>query len=178
VKTAPPRFRRFLSSGIAASILLLIYVWVHAQTTCVNPDVNTATEAWAPGSPINVNASGFSAEQQPCVKAAFDNWNAANTADGSGVTFNVTFNDTPVNTTGQTNVYQVTSQQPTDDQGKPANVFGNTGGQGNGTNRTNASTDVNPNITDCTAITETVAHESVTLLDWVNVRSALVPSSL
>jgi len=109
------RFPRRASLSILAGSVLLVYVWVHAQTTCVNPDVNSTTQAWAPGSTINVNASGFSAAQQPCVKAAFDNWNAANAADGSNVTFNVTFSDTPINTTGQTNVYQVTSQQPTDD---------------------------------------------------------------
>jgi hypothetical protein len=152
------RSPRLFSLSIVG-LTLFVYIWIRAQTTCVNPDVNSTTQAWAPGSPVKVNVSGFSAAQQSCVKAAFDNWNAANAADGSNVTFNVTFSDTPINTTGQTNVYQVTSKQPTDDQGNPANVFGNTGGQGNGTNRTNASTDINPKITDCTAITETVAHE-------------------
>lgn len=175
---APPRFSRLFSSSVVVLILFLIYVWVHAQTTCVNPDVTTPTQAWAPGSTINVNVSGFSAAQQPCVKAAFDNWNAANSADGSGVTLNVTFNDTPVNTTGQTNVYQVTSKQPTDAQGNPANVLGNTGGQGNGTNRTNASTDVNPNITDCTAITETVAHEIGHTFGLGECSQCTAPSSL
>ncbi|HEY7404306.1 MAG TPA: hypothetical protein VIB39_12345 [Candidatus Angelobacter sp.] len=151
--------RRFLPSSIVAGLAVLIYIWSYAQTTCVNPDVTSSSQAWAPGSTVNVNVSGFSAAQQSCVQAAFDNWNSAKVADGSGVTFNVTFNNTPVNTTGQTNVYQVTSKQPTDDNGNPANVLANTGGQGNGTNSTNASTDVNPKITDCTAITETVAHE-------------------
>jgi hypothetical protein len=151
-----PRFLRFM---LMAASIFLVYLLVYAQTTCVNPDVNGAVQGWLPGSQINVNVSGFSAAQQPCVQAAFDNWNAANAADDSNVQLNVTFNNTPINTTGQTNVYQVTSKQPTDNQGAPANVFGNTGGQGNGTNRTNASTDINPNITDCTAITETVAHE-------------------
>ena len=152
---------RFFKRALICLIVSVafIYVLMQAQSSCVNPDVNSATQAWASGSTVNVNASGFSASQQSCVTAAFSNWNAASAADGSNVTFNVTFNNTPVNTTGQINVYQVTLQQPTDNSGNPANVFGNTGGQGNGTNRTNASTDINPNITDCTAITETIAHE-------------------
>jgi hypothetical protein len=136
--------------------LLLITHHVSA-VTCVNPDVKGQVQAWAKGATVLVNVSGFAAALQPCIKTAFDNWNAANIDNGSNVFLHVQ-DGTPINTTGQTNVWQVT-QQPSPDPATGYPRVAGTGGQTNGTNRVNATTNVDPNVTDCTALTQTTAHE-------------------
>jgi len=130
----------------------------HFRTGCVNPDVFTATSAWAINTAISVNVSGFPANLHSCVQTAFDNWNASKAANGSNATLNVVFNS-PIATNGVTGVYQVTYQTPKDKNGNTTTLAGNTGGQTSGGNRINATTDVNPTATNCAAITETMAHE-------------------
>ena len=139
-------------------LLISATVWRVNAVTCVNPSANGATSAWAKGASIAVTVSGFSAALQPCVKTAFDNWNAAAPSNSSGVSFNVSFG-APINTTGVSGVYQVTSEVPKDQNGNATTQAGATGGQTNGTNRINANTSVNPQATDCTAVTQTMAHE-------------------
>jgi hypothetical protein len=141
-----------------AAMLLIVVIWHTHAVTCVNPDNNGAASAWAQGASIAVTVSGFSAALQPCVKTAFDNWNAAKSINNSKVTFTVAFG-TAISTTGKNGVYQVTSETPKDANGNATTQAGVTGGQTNGTNRINANTSVNPQTTNCTATTETVAHE-------------------
>jgi hypothetical protein len=125
--------------------------------TCVNPDNNGTNSAWANGVTIAVTVSGFSSALQPCVKTAFDNWNVAATSNGSNVKFNVSFG-AAVNTSGKSGVFQVTSSS-NDPSGNPMSSAGSTGGQAASGNRINANTSINPKITDCTALTQTTAHE-------------------
>lgn len=136
-------------------------LWEHVKAvTCVNPNVTDAAHGWAAGVTVAVNVSNVPSALQSCIKTAFTNWNNAKTANGSNVTFNVGFDGPKPNLSSQINVYQVTYQQPTDNNGNPANVAANTQDQGrsNGT-LGNASTDINPKVTNCTALTQTMAHE-------------------
>jgi Metallo-peptidase family M12B Reprolysin-like len=128
-------------------------VWA---VTCVNPNVNGATSAWVKGATIAVTVSGFSSTLQPCIKTAFDNWNSASATNGSNVTFVVSYG-AAIDPTGKNNVYQVTQATTKDANGYP--LAGQTGGQTNGANRINANSTVDPNITNCTAATQTMAHE-------------------
>lgn len=56
-------------------------------------------------------------------------------------------------------MYQVTLKTPTDQNGNATTEAANTGGQTNATNRINATTNVSPQVTNCTALTQTMAHE-------------------
>lgn len=156
---------------IAITVLCLLYlgdrIWVRvlAVTPCVNPDQLGMRDAWPQGSTVNVTISKFPQALQPCVKTAFDNWNSANaTANGTKITFNLVFSDTPVTTGpgGGSNIYQVTYEQPINpNTGNAENIPGGTLDQtnSNGTNLVNAKTQINPNVTDCTQITQVTAHE-------------------
>jgi hypothetical protein len=77
---------------------------------------------------------------------AFNNWQ--NSGNNSGVTFSFTYNSTPI--TGA-NTYQVTSQTITDGQAL-------TGGTAN-TQRSTAFTNIDPRVTNLTALTQVMAHE-------------------
>ncbi|HEV2961625.1 MAG TPA: hypothetical protein VG649_07365 [Candidatus Angelobacter sp.] len=139
---------------IAISVPSLI-----ALTNCVNPDVNGPSQAWVPGALITVIASKFPRQLQSCVQSAFDNWNKANQTNGSGVKYNVTFNDTPIDPSTN-NGYQVTYQTVTlrtADGNAP--LPGETGGKTNGQNRVTGVTNIDPHVTNCAAVTETLAHE-------------------
>jgi hypothetical protein len=159
---------RSLPLLILVSLCLLYFgdrVWVRvfAVTPCVNPDQLGKRDAWPAGTTVNVNISHFPNSLQPCVQTAFDNWNNANsTANGTKITFKTVFNDTPVTTGagGGSQVYQVTYEQPAVN-GTPENIPGVTADQTNssGTNLVNAKTQINPNVTDCTQITQVTAHE-------------------
>jgi hypothetical protein len=99
---------------------------VFAVVSCVPPDSAGSRHAWVQGSTVNVNISNFPQALQPCVGTAFNNWNAVKGVNRSNVTFSYVFNNTQVTTgtTGGTNVYQVTYQQPTDPNGNPVNDAG------------------------------------------------------
>jgi hypothetical protein len=133
------------------ALLTLIVLSVAARLvalTCSgpSPSIVGAKQAWKFGATIAVTASNFPPALQPCVQKAFDNWNAANAttnADGnaSGVRYNTVVFGSP-NTSGQTNVYQITWSSTKPD-GTAVNGGGVTGGTTNGTNRTTGSTTIN-----------------------------------
>src|SRR6266436_3588505 len=144
-----------------------LWTRVSAVVPCVNPDTAGARNAWPAGA-INVNISGFPTALQPCVKSAFDNWNTSNqtsspNGNGTGVTLQPVFDGPTLatGTTGGTNVYQVTYGPTYDSNGSVVNVLGSTHDtpSSSGTSLKNAKTEINSNITDCTAITQTMAHE-------------------
>jgi hypothetical protein len=135
-----------------------------AVTSCVPPDVLTPNYAFKIGAAISVTASNFPPALQPCVQKAFDNWNAANdktnpSGNFSGVKFTVTYGS-PVSTTNQVNVYQVTYSSKKPD-GTALSDPGVTSGQANaaGTARINANTSINTSQTTCDQVTVTTAHE-------------------
>jgi hypothetical protein len=87
-----------------------------------------------------------------------------NGGNDTNVKFQPTFNNTQVatGTTGASNVYQVTTEQTTNPDGTPNNgVAGTTLDTPNANNSAlkNAKSQVNPNVTDCTQITQVTAHE-------------------
>jgi hypothetical protein len=136
--------------------------WRVWAVTCVNPDSAGAGDAWPKGATINVNLSNFPAALRPCVKSAFDNWNTNNANNnGSGVTYNPTYDGPTLATgaSGGTNVYQVTYGPTYDGNGNSVNALGSTHDTSSGGTLKNAKTEINSNITDCTAITQTMAHE-------------------
>lgn len=144
---------------------------VSAQSDCDTPEIgaNGATGAWAQNAQVTVviNANQFSQAEFNCLKAAFENWNAAsgNAGNQSGVKFNVTLSSTPVvtgttsNSTGGDNVHQVNKGQLNNGAGADTGGNGNNGGA-----RANAITVIDSRVgTDpsngCTALTEVMAHE-------------------
>jgi hypothetical protein len=154
---------------MAMGIVLLgdgVFERVSALVQCVPPTAAPTNQKWPGGAPITVNISGFPGNLEACVQTAFNNWNSANSkanpnGNGSGVTLDTEANAAPLPTgqTGGTNVYQVTWGQTKDVNGNPTTVFGSTQWWLTSTNMKNASTQINPNITNCAAVTETMAHE-------------------
>ena len=125
-----------------------------AAQNCTNPPTQGQQTAWAEGTQVNVNINPnqFSAAERQSLQTAFTNWQAANgaTGNGSDVTFNITFNATPVS---GASTYQVNRGTP---QGGGQ---AETGGQGNGTNRISAFTNIDSRVTNTTALTQAMAHE-------------------
>jgi hypothetical protein len=157
-ETNMARFRGVVLAVIVIGVLA-VGVWA---VTCVNPDSAGAGNAWPAGTTINVNLSNFPAALQPCVKSAFDNWNTNNASNnGSGVKLNTTYDGPTLatGTTGGTGVYQVTYGPTYDGNGNSVNALGSTHDTPSGGTLKNAKTEINSNITDCAAITQTIAHE-------------------
>jgi hypothetical protein len=160
--TEDTNMARFRGAGLAIVIVIAVFAVGVWAVTCVNPDSAGAGSAWPKGATINVNLSNFPAALQPCVKSAFDNWSTNNPSNnGSGVTYNPTFDGPTLatGTTGGTNVYQVTYGPTYDGNGNSVNALGSTHDTSSGGSLKNAKTEINSNITDCTAITQTMAHE-------------------
>jgi hypothetical protein len=144
----------FISLLRIACIMLLLggtalKVW--AVLDCSGkPPVRGFTYAWQVGSTVAVVVSNVPPSLQPCVSTGFNNWNTANTV--SRVHFNVTFGS-PIDPTNKRNVYQVTMGPVS------GGNAGSTTGQDNGVNRTNATTNINTDQTDCTQLAATTMHE-------------------
>ena len=155
--------------AILAALLLITFAieivsvrYVDAQN-CVQPDTTPRSTAFPQGRQItvHVNESQFSQAEFGCLQTAFNNWNAQNGNNFSGVTFNVTRSPTVLVTSnaagqvtsGGTDVYQV--NRSTD----AVTGVAVTGGQGTTANRVNAFTNIHPNVTNCTALAQTMAHE-------------------
>jgi len=156
-----------LTTIVVLAIGDTLWKGVSAVVACVNPDKASAGNAWPSGT-ISVNISGFPSALQPCVKSAFDNWNTSNqasspTGNGTGVKLQTVFDGPTLTTgaTGGTNVYQVTYGTTTNSSGSTVNALGSTHDFPNssGTSLKNAKTEINSNMTNCTAITQTTAHE-------------------
>src|SRR5262249_35466613 len=142
-------------SLLAASLVFTASANPTDCSTCTPPPnngsvANAQQSAWASGTTVTVYIDP-AFDQVPggvqAIKDAFNNW--ANAAS-SGVTFQ--FSDQPVS--GQ-NTYQVTKQTPS----LGSSYRGETGGNTSGGHRYNAFSNINPDITDAAALTQTMAHE-------------------
>jgi hypothetical protein len=133
--------------------------------TCVRPNILGRRDSWPVGATVNVNISNFPQALQPCVKSAFDSWNSADSNDSntSSVKFQYVFNNTEVvtGTVGGQNVYQITYEQTTDVNGNAVTIPADTLDTSNAsaTNLKSAKTQINPNVTACSQITQVTAHE-------------------
>jgi len=144
---------------VGAVVSQIILPDVSAVTSCVRPPLEGKQFTWPSGTPITVTISGFSAASAACVKTAVDTWNTAETTNGQNIQFVsvITTNPAPVGPTGATNVYAIENKQPVDvnQRGGETTGYPNAGA----THFKNAESDLSPQITDCTALTEVAAHE-------------------
>jgi hypothetical protein len=122
---------------------------VTSQSGCTNPPTQGANTAWAPGAQVTVNINpAYSQTQRDALVAAFTNWQNSS-GNNSGVTFSFSYNSTPI--TGA-NTYQVNSQTITGGQAE-------TGGTSGDTYRSTGFTNIDPRVTNLTALTQVMAHE-------------------
>jgi hypothetical protein len=132
---------------------------------CVNPNIVDDQFAFPPNAQItvHVNSNQFTPAEFACLQTAFSNWNQANQTNWSGVHFNVSYSSQVLVTTnangggasGGTNVYQVNRSTA----GLTSQMVGGTGGELGSANRVNAFTNIHPNVTNCDALAQTMAHE-------------------
>src|SRR5258708_7716192 len=173
-----PRYSRLLSTLVRLayfSALLALAISMdpaNAQNPdCRTPDHTALSTAFPQNAHVTVNINSntgqFTQADFDCMKAAFENWNTANNANSSHVTFTVNFSPTVLVTTDSTghvtsasssNVYQVNR----DTTAINSIGVGVTGGQGTNSGRTNAFTNIHPNVTACDALTQTMAHQECT----------------
>ena len=151
---------------IAAACSLRLASGVEAQTQgCVYPNVTTDSLAFPQNAQItvHVNSNQFTQAEFTCLQTAFNNWNQANQTNWSGVQFNVSYsadvlvttNASGGNPVGGTNVYQVNKSTA----GLTSEMVAGTGGAPPGDHRKNAFTNIHPNVTNCDALAQTMAHE-------------------
>ncbi|MGI9105772.1 MAG: hypothetical protein ACR2G4_05945 [Pyrinomonadaceae bacterium] len=158
-----------LACGLSMLPMSLLTVRVEAQT-CTNPDKQTRGTAWTQNATVtvNINSGQFTQAEYNCLKTAFDNWTAARQSNLSNVTFNVNYSAMQLvatNSSGQVTsatgmgVYQVNKSTVA----VTSTGVGATGGQSETmsgtTSRSNAYTNIHPNVTNCTALAQTMAHE-------------------
>jgi hypothetical protein len=141
-----------------------------AAQNCVNPNVQGPGFAFPQGREINVHVNSgpnqFTPTDIACLQTAFNNWNTANGNNWSGVHFTVTASTTPVVTTdGNGHVSSATADYvyQVNRSTEAVTGVGVTGGQtattAQSSERVNAFTNIHPNVTNCTALTQTMAHE-------------------
>jgi hypothetical protein len=112
--TLPPSLHKLiLTLGCCLLFVVIIRqtVNVYAQQECIPPDSQPAestectippklptANAWAQNASVSVvvNANQYSKDEFDCIKAVFDNYNAKATANGSRVSFNVSYSTTAV----------------------------------------------------------------------------------
>gem|GEM_PF-1042449 len=152
---------------IAVAFSLRFGSGADAQTqNCVNPNIQPRSTAFPQNAQItvHVNSNQFTPTEFQCMQTAFNNWNQANQTNWSGVQFNVSYSAQVLVTTdpnghvtsGGTNVYQVNRSTV----GLDSQMVGATGGQVlQDTRRINAFTNIHPNVTNCDALAQTMAHE-------------------
>jgi hypothetical protein len=124
---------------------------VISQSGCTNPPRQGANTAWPPSAQVTVNINpSYTQTQRDALVAAFTNWQNSS-GNNSGVTFSFTYNSTSI--TGA-NTYQVSSQTISGGQAE-------TGGTANSANtqRSTAFTNIDPRVTNLTALTQVMAHE-------------------
>ncbi|HWS90787.1 MAG TPA: hypothetical protein VN282_27705 [Pyrinomonadaceae bacterium] len=136
-----------------------------AQQDCTAPDFLSPAAAWPPNArvTVHINANQFTQAQFNCLKTAFDNWNAmsGNGGNQSGVKFTAVYTTNQLGTLSPqgtltingSNIMQVNRQAPGD------GGVGEERGQTNGAYRLNSVSNIDPNVTDCTALAQTMAHE-------------------
>ena len=168
--TAPTHF-----AAISMLVVLLALAFglslrssVEAQTqNCVDPNITADSTAFEQGHTItvniNTNSGQFTQTECDCLKTAFTNWNQANNSNWSGVQFNATCSTTVLVSTNSSG--QVTSGSADQYQVNRSTVglgslsVGATGGTLGSDHRVNAVTNIHPNVTNCTALAQTMAHE-------------------
>jgi predicted Zn-dependent protease len=148
-------FRLLFASGVGAQV-----------QNCVYPNVTDDSKAFPQNAQVtvNVNSSQFTQAEFACLQTAFTNWNQANQTNWSGVQFDVhysaevlvTTNAVGAVTSGGTNVYQVNKSTAGLNSQMVAGTGGGTPTAGH---RTNAFTNIHPNVTNCDALGQTMAHE-------------------
>ena len=147
--TTPIRYAIGLFFLIASCLLFLISRPMAAmQSGCTNPPTLLAgrAAAWPQNASVAVSIStSFTTEQIVAIQNAFINWQNSS-GNTSGVTF--VFTNPPPGALP----FTVDRIQPSGGQGE-------TGGQTNGTNRISAFTNIDPQVTDPTAMTQVMAHE-------------------
>jgi len=135
---------------------------------CQPPDHDGVAKAWPQGTTVTVNINSnqgqFTEDEfNNCIKPAFDNWNNANGTNSSHVTLDVHFSSTVLVTANNNgdvtnaasgHVYQVNR----DSMGTAGGVSSTTGDTPS-SGRTNAITNIHPNVTNCTALMQDIAHE-------------------
>ena len=129
---------------------------LNAQT-CVNPPLfdNPYVRSWSQHSPVTVNIDpSYSTEQRTAIHDAFVVWQNAS-GNLWGILYSFTYNSTPIS---GTNTHQVTKTNPAS---CPVNQVcqAETGGTNNGTRQTSAYTNINPLVTNATALKQTMIHE-------------------
>lgn len=159
---------RLLISNVVACITMCFYSFPlnyqlrtaqARQTTCTNPPLLGQRYTFPQNTDVRVNISGsYSAEEFGCIRQAFLNWQA-NSGTASGVRYTeITHGGTPV--AGGANTIQVwrerppltaTGQQPQADMTPTFN--------GANTNLSSAVIRVHPDVNNCTALAEAMAHE-------------------
>ena len=161
-----PQKPTLLWSGFILTLLIVflvevIFVNTSSAVDCVQPNNNASASAFEQGKQItvNINSTQFTPAEYNCLVTAFNNWNTQNNSNFSGVQFNVNYSSNQLvtrnpggNLTGGNDVYQVNRNTVT-------GAVAATGGQGTATHRVNAITEIHPNVTNCTALAQTMAHE-------------------
>src|SRR5205085_9318054 len=147
--TTPIRYAIGLFFLIASCLLFLISRPMAAmQSGCTNPPTLLAgrAAAWPQNASVAVSIStSITTEHIVSIQNAFINWQNSS-GNTSGVTF--VFTNPPPGALP----FTVDRIQPSGGQGE-------TGGQTNGTNRISAFTNIDPQVTDPTAMTQVMAHE-------------------
>lgn len=146
-----------LLNALCACLLIVIAgqltSQVRAQTCDTCPPPSSQSISWQANTPVTVNINPyFNQDQRNAIMAAFNNWqNSPNNT--TGVTFSFASNSTPIS---GSNTYQVNYQTPS---------IGNAQGEtfqfqtSDGSHLDRAVTNVDPRVTDLTAMTEAMAHE-------------------
>lgn len=143
-------------SGVGAQVQNCVYPNVSRDDTTAFPQNAQIT--------VHVNSSQFTPTEFQCLQTAFNNWNQANQTNWSGVQFNVSYsadvlvttNANGGNVSGGTNVYQVNKSTV----GLGSQLVAGTGGSPpSNDRRVNAFTNIHPNVTNCDALGQTMAHE-------------------
>lgn len=145
------------------SLPINYYQLAFAQTTCTQPPLLGSQWTWPQNSDITVNVSGaFGDPNTPgslasCIRQAFVNW-SNNPSTAAGVRYNFNFNATP--TGGPNTIWVARTPPPLDPVtgGQPQARVDPTFNTGN-TNLQAAIVRVHPDVTNCNAMAEAMAHE-------------------
>lgn len=155
-------FTRIVMACITACFysLPINYHTAYAQTPCTQPILGQSY-TWPQNSDITVNISGaFGDPSSPnslagCIRQAFLNWsNNPNTA--AGVRYNFNFNAAPSG--GPNTIYVARTAPPLDNGNQPQARVDPTFNTAN-TNLQAAIVRVHPDVTNCVALGEAMAHE-------------------
>jgi hypothetical protein len=166
------RLTALLGSYLLIAIFAPLAIHVRAQGTpptdcppaaphqCVNPAIQTKKQAWPQGAHVNVNIDpSYQTDQRNAIANAFQNWQNAggSSGNGSGVTFTITYNQTPLSMTPPAGTYnvQVWNRDPPRNTG----LGGDNAVTDNGTNAVSQEIWINTQTTDPCALAQTAAHE-------------------